>query len=132
MDKTICVELDGVLAMNEGKQSMEHIGEPHPEAKRFLQEIGKMGSIVIFSRRCCDTPNGGYHLDEQVEIVEDWLRKHDLPYDYVYSGRGKIVADAYVDDRSVFCDINSCFPSYEQVIQEVRNLCSSWSLKAPL
>ena len=120
MKKTVCVELDGVLAERPLTYSVARIGSPVSGARQFLLDLSRFACVVIYTTRCVsDDPQ--YPIDERLEIVEGWLRKHDLPYDYVYSGRGKVLADAYVDDRAVSCKHGS----FSSALSEIRSLCST-------
>jgi len=96
-NKTICFDLDGVLAQYSGwKGEYTPIGEPVPGMREYLQELRDNGNtIIIFTLR-------GAH-DVQV-----WADANNMPYDWIningdFYGQnsGKPFADIYVDDRAV-------------------------------
>lgn len=101
---TIAVDLDGVLARYEGWQGVETIGDPIPEAREFLHNLRRRGRVVIYTVRTTNRGDTELTPDELVAIIEDWLNEHDMPYDEVWTGPGKPIAVAYVDDRAVLCD----------------------------
>jgi len=103
-EKTVCVDLDGVLATYDGWKGLDHIGEPRPGAGYLMGALRLRYRVVVFTTRCklegMERPEG-----ETVETlrqrVTDWLVKHKIPFDEVYAGQGKPIAFAYVDDRAV-------------------------------
>lgn len=102
MKKTICVDLDGVLAdFSKGWQGINHIGDPIPGAVEFVKKLNELGRVVIFTCRCNPLINPERGLIRRVMV---WLNKHGFEYDDVYSGIGKPIASAYIDDRAVHCD----------------------------
>lgn len=111
----VCVDLDGVVASYDRWRGLDHFGEPIPGAREFLQAIQHKARVVIFTVRCkADGPNRCDDPSLLVKKVEEWLNRHDLPYDEVYSGQGKPLASAYVDDRGISCcpqNEPSAFPS---------------------
>lgn len=113
---TVAVDLDGTLAEYDGWRGVEHFGEPFEGAKDFLTVLSSVAYVVVYTTRVNPEINDGGsspELDEcerrgdgllrrtLVGYVELWLKKHGLPYDEVYSGPGKPMAKAYVDDRAV-------------------------------
>lgn len=101
--KTVCVDLDGVLAQYDGWKGVGHIGDPHDGAVEFTKTLAGMGlSVVVFTTRCKEYTDGTRH-DALIGIVKDWLDRHGFHYDEIYSGQGKPPAVAYVDDRAVQC-----------------------------
>lgn len=118
--KSVCVDLDGVLAKYDGWCGVHHIGEPIPGAKEFLKKLYKISNVIIFSARC------GSHNEPDVEeatnIIRKWLDKHEFSYDEIYVRKGKPLASAYVDDRAVVCrpQLNMCV--YNEAIDKVLEL----------
>ncbi len=121
---TVAVDLDGVLAKYEGWQGVEIIGEPHEGAQGFIQSLLDAGFIVeVFTTRLNPDAQsaddcGQGHLvvggddrrwcDKLHTIVCNWLDQNGFPHrsqDFnVYAGRGKPVALAYIDDKSIMCE----------------------------
>ena len=96
-DKTLCFDLDGVLAQYAGWDGdYAPIGDPMPGMRELLLQLRANGNtIIIFTLR-------GAHG------VKVWADKHDMPYDWIningdFYGQntGKPFADIYIDDRAV-------------------------------
>lgn len=109
--KTICVDLDGVLAQYDGWKGVDHIGDPLPGAVEFVKRLSEHAEVVIHTTRCnaqVNQPDGGYWSAEAWalklgEKVQTWLLAHGFGFLEVYGGQGKPMASAYVDDRAVVC-----------------------------
>lgn len=104
--KTVCVDLDGVLATYDGWRGVEHIGEPIPGAREFLSAICEIpAKVCIWTTRTNPIVNKDSGLDEQDLrlLVENWLTKHRMPFDSIATGNGKPLCAAFVDDRAVVC-----------------------------
>lgn len=89
--KTICIDIDGVIAIpNNDKWEVENYTLAEG-AKEGLEKLSKDFLIILHSAR------GPYQLDKTVE----WLRKHDI-YQYIYQVHlGKPLAEYYIDDKAV-------------------------------
>lgn len=123
MKKTICVDLDGVLAKYEQWEGVENIGDPIPGAVEFTQKLAKFAKVVIHSSRCNLNANLGYTTQRLVEIVRTWLDKHGFAYDEIYAGVGKPLAAAYVDDRAVGCRPEKYQGEFEWSLHLCQHLC---------
>ncbi len=99
----IAVDLDGVLAQYDGWKGIDQIGDPMPNAAKFIRALMTLGSVMIYSTRTCPDQNHGRDAEELAQYVTSWLRKHEIPYDSVWVGDGKPAAVAYIDDRAVTC-----------------------------
>jgi len=100
--KTVCIDLDGVLADYKGGwRGVEHIGDPIPGAKEFVDEIAKFARVVIYTSRLSDK----FDQDHTAALyaITYWLEQYGFYYDEIFSGTGKCVASAYIDDRAVCC-----------------------------
>ena len=73
------------------------LGKPRPGARDFLINIGKFARIIIFTSRLSEN----FIDDGTLYQIESWLSIHDLPYDEIYTGKGKPIAEAFVDDRAI-------------------------------
>jgi len=104
---TFCVDLDGTLISWGGfdSYSANTFGKPFPGAKRFLQLLKSLGTIIIHTARC-NSEEWNEPIEQQEQRVRNFLDKHNIPYDSIWTGRGKPVADFYVDDRAVTCKPN--------------------------
>ena len=99
MRKIIAVDLDNTLA-HYGKDYA--IGDPIEGAKEFLEKLSDLGEIVIHTCRCSKEVTG-QNPELASNMVRKWLDKHEMKYDHIYTGQGKVHAHAYVDDRAVSC-----------------------------
>lgn len=103
---TVCVDLDGVL-FDTGNTDNPYVpnrfGQPVEGAREFLIELRKTAHVVIHSARFSDDGRKHFDLHHLKSIVEDALLRHGLEVDEVWTGVGKPVALAYVDDRAVVC-----------------------------
>jgi len=106
MKKSVCVDLDGVLAQYDGWKGVEHIGDPIPGAVQFTKKLQEVARVVIFTTRTNADP-AIQERNESVEMLTQrvrlWLDAHGFAYDEIYVGQGKPLAAAYVDDRAVEC-----------------------------
>ena len=110
-DKIVCVNLDGVLAKYEKWEGIQNFGQVIPGARFFLEALRRVGfKIIIHTVRCsldanpapvCREPESW--VDHLVTLVRQWLNANDLPFDEIWSDRGKPLADIYIDDRAVVC-----------------------------
>lgn len=132
---TVCVDFDGVIARHDDWKGIEHFGEPIEGAREFLVELSKFARIVVFTCRTnlelnskeCQA-RGWRTADYLAELVGRWLREHEMPFDEVYSGQGKPVASAYVDDRAVWCNptkitSQASLCSFDMAMHHVKWLC---------
>jgi hypothetical protein len=95
------VDLDGTLAepVWTPENPTDEIGDPIPENVEKLMELHRAGyKIYIYTSR----------PDWQVELIEAWLEKHDIPYRDVRTGKPLFVR--YIDDRAIPADAESWLP----------------------
>jgi hypothetical protein len=133
-EKIACVDLDGVLAKYDGFQGVVNIGDPVEGAKEFVKDLNKVAKIVIYTTRCKgdfdkDRILNGHQpselsAEERKAVVEQWLRKHGIPYDEVYIGQGKPFANCYIDDRAVSCESHKYGPhEFDLALVHAKRLC---------
>ena len=92
----VMVDLDGTLA----EWAYPDIGEPTAGAREAMEELHARGlQIGIWTARMDDSLYTAKELRVARHKVEMWLRDNNIPYDFI--ARGKRVAVAYIDDRSV-------------------------------
>lgn len=103
MKKTVCVDLDGVLAKYEHWTGSEKFGEPLPGAATFTRQLAETAHVVIFTTRCNREMNREQSAEGLRRRVALWLDDHGFAYHEIYIGQGKPHAAAYVDDRAVSC-----------------------------
>lgn len=133
MKKAVCVDLDGVLARYDGWKGIDHIGDPLPGAVEFTHRLAKFARIVVFTTRCkayrADEPGPEGQPEpcrDDSEVLADrvrqWLDWHGFAFDEVYTGQGKPIAVAYVDDRAVCCTPQKVDGEFESAIEAVKYL----------
>ena len=118
MDKqSVCVDLDGTLLYYTNWKGMDgRFGNPRPGAREFLVNIGKFARIMIYTARLAEK-----HMSpETYGSIERWLYEHNLPYDEIYIGKGKPVAEAFVDDRAVAIPKNPVESDFEKALVKIK------------
>ena len=87
--KHVCVDFDGVLAQYAGWKGPNHLGDPRPGAKEFLEEIRDLGMkpIILTTR--------------EPENVYLWLSKWGLKGLVARVTQEKPPALVYIDDRAL-------------------------------
>lgn len=126
--KTIAVDLDGTLAEYKKWIGVKVIGKPLPGAKEFLEELHRRGyRILIYTARTAGRNKGKvqdngltkYTQEDLNAIVENWLKKNDMPYDAIHFGDSKPAASAFVDDRAVECRPQENSKAYEEALANI-------------
>lgn len=102
MKKTVCVDLDGVLAKYDGWKGIDHIGDPIEGAVEFMQKLDELYKGVIFTTRCNPELNQ-LPVEELSGRVQRWLDDWGFTYDSIYTGVGKPICIAFIDDRALNC-----------------------------
>lgn len=135
--KTVCVDLDGVLARYDGWKGVDHFGLPLPGAQEFTRRLSQFARVVIFTTRANADPfvagvvrpdgevepHHGATPDGLVGKIEAWLDLHGFHYDEVYAGQGKPLASAYIDDRAVSCEPQEVDGAYVMAEARAKLLC---------
>lgn len=103
MKKSVCVDLDGVLAKYDGWKGVDYFGDPIPGAREFLQILRTKYEVIIYTCRCREGISGPEKSHLLINRVREWLDKHDMPYDDIDAGSGKPIASYYIDDRGIRC-----------------------------
>ena len=119
MKKTVCVDLDGVLAEYDGWKGVDHIGKPIAGAQEFLRRLREKYDVVIFTTRCNPEVNKPEAAHLLANRVRAWLDKHEMPYDDVYHGVGKPIAAAYIDDNAYRCEPMKHLDAYDQILDKL-------------
>lgn len=125
MRKTVAVDLDGTLAQYDGWKGVDHIGDPIPGAVDFTKRLAEFADVLIYTCRCSQEVCRGEALHFLQRRVEDWLNKHGFAYHHVYTGQGKPVAAAYIDDRAIYCNpqVHSASFEYDIVADRAEAFC---------
>lgn len=120
-NRSICVDLDGVLATYHGWQGLEHFGDPIAGSVDFTRRMIETHRVIIFTARTSEIE--GRDLDEAVRLVGAWLDRHGFAYDEIYTGKGKPFATAYIDDRGVSCRPQDDGPeAFEKAMIQIERL----------
>jgi hypothetical protein len=128
--KTVAVDLDGVLAdFSKGWQGVDVIGDPIPGAVEFTRRLSVFADVLIWTTRCNPEIGRGEGVQLLRNRVRDWLDKHGFFYADIWTGVGKPIAAAFIDDRAVTCRPSSRIAldnmdDYEQADAEAREHCS--------
>jgi hypothetical protein len=111
----ISIDFDGVIHDHHGVGDGTITGDILPGAKEALQTLSKRYRIVIFTAKAKpDRPlvNG----QNGIELVWEWLKKHDVAQyvDSITSEKPRAVC--YIDDKAIR------FESWEQTLADVNSL----------
>lgn len=113
--KTVAVDLDGVLAKYDGWKGIDHVGDPVPGAKEFIEELCKEFSVIIYTTRCRESKG--------IARVVGWLIEWNFPKEVtVWTEGGKPLAVAYIDDRAVTCRPQEDSNAFRTALEQVRKL----------
>jgi len=125
MRKTVCVDVDGVLAQYDGWKGVDHIGDPIPGAVEFTRSLAKHADILIYTTRCCEEINRPEKSHLLVNRVRDWLDRHGFAYHAIWDGQGKPICAAIVDDRAVSLrpQPGHEIASYTMALAAIQHLC---------
>lgn len=103
----VCVDLDGVLAEYDSWRGIYHIGQPIPGAVEFTRVLKERCMLIIHTTRMDldlqRTECPAITIDELRSIVKEYLDEHGFHYDEIWTGTGKPIASAYIDDRAINC-----------------------------
>jgi hypothetical protein len=103
-NRTVAVDLDGVLASYDGWKGLEKIGEPIEGAREFMEALCEKYFVLIHTARIAnENVKTEDHIQRVKNMVIGWLVENGIPYGDVYTGRGKPLASAFIDDRAVSC-----------------------------
>jgi len=110
MPYTVAVDLDGPIFevywesddFHNSQYRVNKFGKLVHGAKYFLKKLRKDGHrIIIHTCRTNPTANHGRTMKYLAQLVRDELNKYGIPFDEVWSGEGKPLAQLYIDDRAV-------------------------------
>ncbi len=123
-DITLVFDVDGTLCPIKTTDEEYKDLIPDKEMVEKLKMYKKEGAkIIIYSSRNMRTYQGNIGLinANTAVIMQDWLKKWDIPYDEIYFGKpwaGK--KGIYIDDRCVRPDefLNYSFDELEQICKK--------------
>lgn len=120
--KSVCVDLDATLAQYDHWKGIEHIGDPIPGAKEFMEALAAEDvDVIIFTTRTNKDVNRDIPGNLLAVHVADWCHKHNIPFASVYSGSGKPLCDVFVDDRAVTCRPQEDPNAYDTALSQVKD-----------
>jgi len=125
VDRSVAVDLDGVLAHYCGWTTLDKIGSPLPGAREFLQALRDRGHwIVIHSGRINKfaSESNDIAFNTVLAAVAEWLIDNEMPYDEIWSSSGKPLAVAYVDDRALQCQSQRNKGAFKQTLLDLEKL----------
>ena len=96
---SVCFDFDGVLAEYYEWKDGE-IGEPLPAGVQLANLLHEQGFRIVIQTCRTHIDHGSMNAQRQWWMVYDWLKKNDVPFDYIEI-YGKPMADYYIDDRGV-------------------------------
>lgn len=125
--KTIAVDLDGTLARYDGWRGIDHIGDPLPGAAEFVRRLRQLGRVMIYTTRCTSEVRGDDRGDpgELRDRIANWCNAHGIEFDEIWTGQGKPLYAALVDDRAVACRPQDDASAYDGALMEVRRLVTT-------
>ena len=120
--KRLIMDLDDTLTRNyEG--SYESVSPNEAVIEKLREYKAKGFDIVINTSRNMRTYSGNVGLinANTLPTILNWLKKHDVPYDEIYTGKPWCGSEGfYVDDKSIrpseFAKL-----SYEEVVELLSN-----------
>jgi HAD domain in Swiss Army Knife RNA repair proteins len=114
MNKTVCLDFDGVCNTYRGWKGENELFEPEAGLRLFLEILRDRGYKVVI------------HSTRRAEKIQAWLQYHDLQ-EFVHEVvNHKPPAIVYVDDRAV------CFKGdFAAVLDEIENFRPYWEKKEP-
>lgn len=100
--KTIAIDVDGTIAAQDGDFDSDFVEAPLPGAVAALQELAKTCKIILHS--CRTTPGFGEDPRAAQVVMAMWADEHGIPYDDIWTERGKPHADLYLDNKGMKFD----------------------------
>lgn len=138
---SVCVDLDGVLAQYDGWKGIKFLGDPIPGAVEMTHALSQFADVIVFTTRCSVDANlEELRLERELpwdappetlramlpaylaQKVRYWLEKHGFAFASVWTGQGKPIASAYIDDRAVSCRPQEDPQAFETALTEARRL----------
>jgi hypothetical protein len=122
-NRTVAVDLDGVLAEYDGWKGLENIGEPIDGAREFMTALAEKYFVLVHTARIAnENVKTEDHIQRVKNMVIKWLVENDIPYGDVYTGRGKPLATAFIDDRAVSCRPQQDASAFAEALRELKGL----------
>jgi len=105
VDKIAIIDFDGTLC----KFAFPDVGPIEPNVQEALEILKAAGYIIKI--HSCRTATYWKRPDERVihvQLIRDFMRENNLPYDEIILDptKDKPIADVYIDDRAIRYDNN--------------------------
>jgi hypothetical protein len=98
----IAVDIDDTIVKQEEDFDITEFGIPLPNAIEALNKLRLNGwTIILHSCRTTPDVNPGYDLEILKMNVMMWADENGVPYDDVWVGEGKPLADVYLDNKAM-------------------------------
>ena len=121
-NRTVAVDLDGVLAKYDGWKGLENIGDPIEGAKEFMASLSEKYFVLVHTARIAnENVKTEDHIQRVKNLVVEWLNENEIPFGDVYTGRGKPLATAFIDDRAVSCTPQEDKEAFENALRELKS-----------
>jgi 2'-5' RNA ligase len=102
-ESVLFIDFDGTIAKD---KEFPDIGEPEKGVKEALEKLKELGyTITIYSCRANE--------EEGADQIKEYMEKHDLPYDEIYSGE-KPHFHSIIDNKAIRFDNN-----WDEVVKQV-------------
>lgn len=121
--RTIALDLDGVLLKYDGWKGHTHLGEPIRGAVEFTRKLKLLGRVMIYTTRCSrDNHPDEAEFIESCRLVKEALDRYGFHYDEIYTGIGKTLFAACIDDRNVSCVPENDPLEYGRALERAKQL----------
>ena len=100
--KAVALDVDGVLAdFSDGWKGVDHFGDVLPRAVELSRRLSEFCDVLIWTTRCNPEVGRGEGVNLLRNRVRDWLDKHGFVYADIWTGVGRPIVAAFLDDRAV-------------------------------
>ena len=101
---TLAIDWDNTIHDTLHPVEGRRLGPPLPGAREALTELKRRGHHIVINS--CN----------RASVIRDWMLYYSIPYDSIWEGQGKVVADLYVDDSGY------SFSSWERTMRDLEGL----------
>lgn len=97
---TIAIDFDGVIhAYSKGWQDGTIYDPPIKGVREAMESLRKKFWVMVFSTRATPRLVNGVDQKGQADEIREYLTRHKIPCDQVYTGYGKPLCKLLVDDN---------------------------------
>lgn len=100
----LAIDMDGTLCED---GHYPDFGKPKDGASAAMHSLKAMGfSLMIWTNRTAKTALNGDLCDPVIQhkAIEDWCKKHDIPFDYIDIDNKPVFVYAFVDNKAIRYD----------------------------